>query len=203
MMVKICGLRDEQALQAALDAGADAVGLVFAESRRRVSLAVAERLLAHVPKGVLRVGVFARQSPDDVAKHTNVLPLDVLQFAGGETAAQALCTAGGRCVWLAGKDVPEPVPEGVDAFLVDAAGTSGYGGTGRLADWQAAREGARRTRVILAGGLTPENVQEAIASVRPYGVDVSSGVEREGVKDVKRIAAFVAAARRAADVVSR
>lgn len=196
MMVKICGIRTEEAVRAAVEAGADAIGVVLAKSRRQVS-AERARLLLQGAGGALKVGVFAGQSPAEVADLADRLALDVVQLSGGEEPEE-FARSVRQPIWLACAHLPEPVPD-VEALIFDAQREGGYGGTGQLADWREARVACRRARVILAGGLTPANVAEAIEAVRPSGVDVSSGVERDGDKDPDLIRAFVASARRMAD----
>jgi phosphoribosylanthranilate isomerase len=189
--IKICGMTDAQAVSAALDAGADAIGFVFAPSVRRVDPAAAAELARPARGRVPCVAVTQHPDPAQLAQIFEVFQPDMLQ-----TDAQDLAFI--------------DLPSGVLALPVvrDAAGAPAAparilfegprSGTGRVADWRAAGQLAATRDVVLAGGLTPDNVAEAIAQVRPYGVDVSSGVEdRPGCKSPARIADFVTRARAA------
>jgi phosphoribosylanthranilate isomerase len=189
--IKICGLTDENAVAAALQAGVDAIGFVFAPSVRRLEPAQASRLARAARGRVPCVAVMLHPTQAELALIVEGFRPDVLQTDAGDLAGLAL-------------------PAGLATLPVwrdAAAALSGGGrilfegprsGTGQRADWSAARELASRRELVLAGGLAPENVEEAIAQVRPFGVDVSSGVEeRPGRKDPARIADFVARARAA------
>ena len=198
--VKICGIQDADALDAAIAAGADAVGFVFArESRRRIPPDQACELARRVHGAALRVGVFVEGSVADVEALLDLVELDALQWSGPEAPRGASGTFGGmkqiRSVHLApGDPWPRRLPPAW-AYLADAAAPGRHGGTGVRADWQAAARGARRLPVILAGGLNLENVEQALDEVRPFGLDVSSGVERNGRKDPDLILSFVRAVR--------
>ena len=199
MFVKICGIRDSAALEAAVAAGADAVGFIFAPSPRRISPAEAARLCRDLPPGVLRVGVMLHPSDAEWAEVMDDFAPDWLQCDAEDLQGRALPA---HCVPLpvlrtgpvtgpiSGPMTGEgPLPARV---LVEAS----VSGQGRTADWTQAATLARRTEVMLAGGLRPDNVVEAIGRVRPWGVDVSSGVEQvPGQKDPLLIAAFVARVR--------
>lgn len=201
MFVKICGLTTEQGMKAAVAAGTDAIGLVFARSPRQVDARRAEALLQWVPDGVARVAVF--RTPSDAQIQTALaLGFDAVQTDASWTPVGL----SDRCVWLpALRDGPDLVAR-VGEFLSRAAvpglggavltdGASG-GGMGEVSQWDRVADAARRHRLVLAGGLTPGNVGQAIARVRPWGVDVSSGVERApGLKDPAKVRAFMAAVR--------
>lgn len=195
VFVKICGLSSTEAVGAAVDAGADAVGFVFAESPRRVTPARARELCGRLPPGVIRVAVMRHPAPAEWQAVAggfgpDWLQTDVADFPGLAVAAPVRRLP----VFRDTADVDLAAAAAGDLLLFEAADS----GQGRQPDWARAAELARRTKLILAGGLTPENVAEAIRTVRPYGVDVSSGVESSrGVKDPRRIAAFVAAVRAA------
>ncbi|MDQ7007882.1 MAG: phosphoribosylanthranilate isomerase [Acidobacteriota bacterium] len=191
--IKICGLRTVEAIEAAAEAGADAVGLVFADSPRRVDPAAAARLAAAVPAPVARVAVFRRPAPKLVAEVLSALRPDWVQ---ADMADQALFSAlPPRCLLPVCRNEEELAATTEGQSLLFEGPCSGVG---RPADWEQAARWARRRRLFLAGGLDPENVARAIAVVRPWGVDVSSGVERErGEKDPARIRAFVRAVRQA------
>lgn len=201
-LVKVCGVTDAAPARAAVEAGADFLGLVFAPSPRRVTPARAQGLVDEVPAAW--VGVFVDPDPDDVEDLVARVGLAAVQLHGAETPAlcRAVRAATGRPVWKAirwGGDATalEPWAGAADCLLLD----SGAGG-GRTLEW---RSLARRlplerrpAPLFLAGGLHAGNVAEAIAVVAPDGVDASSRLERApGVKDLRRVRAFVEAARRA------
>ena len=242
--VKICGCRTPEQALAAAEAGADFVGMMFAESRRRVSVEEAseivralgaplkdiemtsppglyrvadagvrawyehgadalERLLEH--KRPLTVGVFANQDAEEINETVDECGIDLVQLSGGEPW--------GACL-LVNRQVIKVLHVGADedaaaaigrvetgaalALMLDRAEAGALGGTGKTLDWGVAGKVGAAMPVWLAGGLTPENVASAIAAVRPWAVDVSSGVESDGVKDLAKIRAFVAAAKGAA-----
>lgn len=191
MFVKICGLSDERHVAAAVEAGADAVGFVFAESPRRVTPARAREIAAAVPGNVKRVAVMLHPGKDEWQSVLDGFGPDVLQtdagdFAGLEVPGSVECWP----VYRQGQAEPDS-----DGTYVYEGPKSGRGET---VDWRRAAAVARRGRMVLAGGLEPTNVAEAIASVRPFGVDVSSGVESSpGKKDSRLIRDFITAARAA------
>lgn len=199
--VKVCGItRAEDATRAA-ELGATAVGFVLWEpSPRAVSVLAAARLAAAVPAGVSRIGVFVDATPAEVSRAVREVGLDAVQLHGDEPVGEFFGVAA-RLL----KAVTLETREDVDAaaglpaevtVLVDATDRVRRGGTGRRADWSLAAALSARREVWLAGGLTVENVAEAIRHVRPAAVDVSSGVESSpGVKDATRLAAFLAATR--------
>jgi phosphoribosylanthranilate isomerase len=202
--VKICGITNPDDATAAVDAGTDAVGFVFHKgSPRCVQPDVVRRIVASLPPFVLPVGVFVNEDSKIVRDLMDGCGLAVAQLHGDETAAY--CEQLGRPVWKAVrlKDAGSFLGlaeykgrAGVRGLLIDAYAASAYGGTGLCVDWTLAAEAARSAPVIVAGGLTPENVREAILKVQPYGVDVSSGVEASpGKKDPHKVAAFIHAVR--------
>ncbi len=193
--VKVCGLTTPFAVRAAVCAGADAVGFVFARSPRQVTPELARRLLAEVPPFVTRVAVMRWPSAPALARVLDGLEVDVVQlypgagdpspFIGARRYLPALCDTDDLEQRLAATAPTGPV-------LLDGA----RAGHGEVADWSRIASAARERTVVLAGGLTPENVQAAIRAVRPVAVDVSSGVESSpGLKDAGRITDFVAAVR--------
>jgi len=212
--VKICGVTRPQWGREAADAGADAVGLVFAESPRRVTPEQAADIVAALPPWVSPVGVFVDAAPDVLVRVAAETGLTTVQLHGDEPPDALLGLGRLKVIkafglgyaadveaarrWKAEAERLGRVP---DAYLVDARVAGGpKGGSGRPADWGlAARmigEGFRP--LILAGGLGPENVAEAVAAVRPWGVDGSSGLETApGLKSPERIRAFVEAVHRA------
>mgnify|MGYP006276573531 CR=1 FL=1 len=198
MLIKICGMTRAEDAVAAVAAGATAVGFVFWPGSPRVVTPVAAAAIARiVPAQVQKVGVFVDATPEEIREVVRTVGLDVVQLHGAESAASA--EALNVPVWKA-----FGVDERVDVLgwpghmlvLLDAIDPRAKGGTGRTIDWGAAAELAGQRPVVLAGGLTPDNVGEAIGRVRPYGVDVSSGVEQApGIKDHEKVQRFVAAAR--------
>ena len=193
LWIKICGLRTAAAVEVAAKAGTDAVGFVFHEaSPRNLPLDTARELQRAVPPGVERVAVFLHPPQALVDAVLELVAPDWLQLDVADLARLRL-PDGQRVlpVLRSGDDIPQPPPA---RCLFESARS----GMGEAADWQAAAQLSRRTQVVLAGGLHPANVAVAVSEVRPFGVDVSSGVERErGVKDAKLIREFIRAARAA------
>ena len=225
--IKICGIRTADAARAAANAGADAVGLVFAPaSPRCVTMSEAEQVIAALPAFVEPVALFVDVSPEQIAATTLNLGIRTVQLHGGESAAfgaalaplrviralhftpnvdSAVRTWRRTCPNLAALlwDTPPPGAN-TDSTSADTRDTIPAGGHGvpfdwrALATWNDAQDAGSMPAMVLAGGLTPANVGEAITMLRPFGVDVSSGVESaRGVKDARLIAAFCDAVRRA------
>ncbi|MBN2645236.1 MAG: phosphoribosylanthranilate isomerase [Desulfuromonadaceae bacterium] len=202
--VKICGITKLDDALAAIAAGADALGFVFyARSPRCVEVEQVQRMIAQLPPFVARVGLFVNALPQQVEQTVRACRLDVVQLHGDESP-QDCCYEGVQVVKALRvrepgdlqriNDYREHSP--VCAFLLDAWVADAYGGTGTLGRWDLAAQAACSVPVILAGGLTPDNVAEAVAAVRPYAVDVSSGVEcSPGVKDAQKVQLFVARAK--------
>jgi phosphoribosylanthranilate isomerase len=208
--VKICGLRTAEHALAAAEAGADMLGFIFAPARRQVNPAEVRAIGAAVRstttttgRGPQLVGVFVNEAPERMLAVAEECGLDAIQLSGDEPASLAkllantkllkavrLGSAAGEAAWLASA---RPNVH----LLVDSHVPGAYGGAGVVADWERAAELAARQPIVLAGGLTPANVGAAIRQVRPWAVDVSSGVESDGVKDNVKIRAFVAAVREA------
>jgi len=205
--IKICGITRAEDGAAAAAAGADAIGLVFyAASPRAISVAQATALVAALPPLVTRVGLFVNPDPVWVREVLAAVALDLLQFHGDESAE--LCRAFGRPYLKALRMRPDcDIGAQMQAYgdasgiLLDTWHPAAYGGTGESFDWQ--RIPNQRPRpLLLAGGLDPDNVAAAVSAVRPYAVDVSSGVEqRPGIKDAARIDAFAAAVARADSLI--
>jgi phosphoribosylanthranilate isomerase len=200
--VKICGITNvEDALQAA-SCGADALGFVFyPQSPRVLTPERAKEIVAALPPFVAAVGLFVNEEPARVREVADFCGLDLLQLHGDEPAAG--CSFPPYRVIKALRVKNAESLTGLSAYpvsavLLDAWVAGAYGGTGHRFNWQMAARAAREGTVILAGGLTPENVREAVRIVRPYGVDVSSGVESApGRKDHEKVAAFIRNARAA------
>lgn len=225
--VKICATTNLADAMASVEAGADALGFIFAESRRRVTPQAAREMVAALPERVEKIGLFADEELEVIWRTVREVGLTGVQFHGHETvrlmrrfvqlgeveaagihAGEAGAESGFRKPRLV-KAIPvagDPYSAGrwiagaedfLDAVLLDS---SRPGGSGKTFDWTAAQEFAldvgQRYRLIVAGGLTPENVTQAIEILRPWGVDVVSGVEREpGKKDHAKLKAFIAAAK--------
>lgn len=198
--IKICGITSVDDALMAFDAGADAIGLIFwSSSRRAVDVERAQAITRQLPPLVATVGVFVDETPAHVRAVADAVGLSAVQLHGQETP-------------LAWAGFPRPVIKAmpVEAYadspwqtatasiLVDAHDPVTIGGTGRTVDWDAARDIAATRRLVLAGGLTPDNAAEAVRRVHPWGVDVASGVEQSpGVKDPGKVKAFVQAVRSA------
>ncbi len=232
-LVKICGVSDPRHARLAAACGADFVGMVFAPSRRQVTLGQAQRIAAALGKGApgrlpsalarsagegpgvkaieealsalgrrrpLLVGVFADQDADTINAMAAECALDLVQLSGSEP--WEMCEILNRPVFKCMKvregaragDVLSEVQPGA-IVLLDPHVPGAYGGTGRTLDWSVAAEIARQAPIVLAGGLTPDNVAEAVGIVQPWAVDVSSGVETDGKKDAAKIRAFIQAAK--------
>lgn len=192
MWVKVCGLTTPEAVSAAVDAGVNAVGFVFAESKRKVTPRQAAELARNVPGSIVRVAVMLHPSQAELDEVWSRFRPDVLQ-TDIEDLATLRVPEGLQVtpVIRAGRELPAVLP----ARMLFEGPVSG---TGETTDWSAAAALAARTQLILAGGLKPTNVANAIATARPFGVDVSSGVEaRPGVKDPAKIHEFVRIARAA------
>jgi phosphoribosylanthranilate isomerase len=199
MVVKICGITTAADAEAAIAAGADWIGLNFwPRSRRHVSAERAREIIEVIPGDIRKVGVFVNAPAPQVLELASSLGLDLIQLHGDETAEFAHGLA--RPVMRAVRVASPADLRGLDAWpgehvLLDAA-SAGYGGSGQVFDWQLARAATTGKRIILAGGLDDTNVAQAIRLVRPYGVDVASGVERTpGVKDRRKLERFIAAAK--------
>lgn len=199
--VKICGITRVEDLHAACGAGADALGFVFYEkSPRHLTLEAAAALLREVPPFVQSVGLFVDADPAFVESVLRVVPLDLLQFHGDEKPAD--CARHGR-PWIKAIRVRPDTDllkcaadfAAASGLLLDAYVPGVPGGTGARFDWRLIPPRLPK-RVILSGGLTPDNVAEAVQRVRPWAVDVSSGVEAaKGIKDAQKIARFISQAK--------
>ncbi|MFE8013284.1 phosphoribosylanthranilate isomerase [Streptomyces antibioticus] len=196
LFVKICGLKTERDVDTAVEAGADAVGFVFSASPRRIDPATAARLCRRVPEHVLTVGVFRDEPLADVRSVAAEAGIGAVQLHGSEGREyyDDLGAAGWTLIRAAafGDSVPRCGEMGEDLLLLDAP----VPGSGVAWDWSGGPAPAPGEKWLLAGGLTPENVRAAVDAARPWGVDVSSGVEAtRGVKDPDLIRTFVAVAR--------
>ena len=199
--VKICGLTSRDAVEAAVDAGADAVGFVFAPSKRRVTAAQATQLAQDVPRRIPRVAVMLHPTQSELDEVWSAFRPDVLQTDAADL--QTLRVPIGLAVMpvvRSGVGLQPDLQRQHNRILFEGP-VSGIGST---SDWQTAAQLARTIQLVLAGGLNATNVSDAMAAVRPFGVDVSSGVEASpGVKDPQKIHEFVRRARAAANGANR
>lgn len=198
--VKICGLTNEGDAQCAVDAGADYIGFVlYSRSPRGITAARMRTILDQLSGAWRAVGVFVNESPSRVAEIADQCGLHAVQIHGDEAPGdfRGLDVPVWRSVAPVGDDLGVAIDEWAAArYVVDAHVPEQYGGSGEMADWTAARRLAQQQPIMLAGGLTPANVNEAIRSVMPLGVDTSSGVEKQpGMKDHRKVNEFVATAK--------
>ncbi len=209
--IKICGITSVEDALVVARAGADAIGLNFyPRSPRYISFDVAKEIVAALPKGIIKVGLFVNVPPTDVCRAHDDLSLDLIQLHGDESP-EYFPQLGSRPVMRAFRVKPgdlhwiveylarcRGLKAGPKLVLLDSLVPGEYGGTGKTADWSTARQYAAQPGLpplVLAGGLTPENVADAITAVRPAAVDTASGVEsRPGRKDPAAVEAFVRAA---------
>jgi phosphoribosylanthranilate isomerase len=220
-LVKICGVSDPKHARLAASFGADFIGVVFAPSRRQITLGRAKRIAAALGKAPgprllspdvetieaalrerrpLLVGVFADQDPDTINAIAEEVGLDLVQLSGSEPweVNEHLQRPVLKCMKVREDETADDLMShyhGGAVLLLDPFVPGTYGGTGRTLDWSVAAKVAEQTPTILAGGLAPENVAEAVRTVHPWAVDVSSGVETDGVKDPQKISAFIAEAK--------
>ncbi len=209
MLVKICGITRADDAAAAVEAGADAIGFVFwPDSPRFVDPYRARAIAAALPPFVTPVGVLVNQTAEYVRGVASLVRLGAVQLHGDETPAYAAGLASPilKAVSVDGSGAAAPLAgwPAATLLLLDVHDPVKRGGTGRTIDWTAAAAIAATRRVFLAGGLTPENAAEAVVRVRPYGIYVSSGVERApGVKDPQRLRALFEALHGTSDVPAR
>jgi phosphoribosylanthranilate isomerase len=207
--IKVCGIRDKASALAAVQAGADFIGLVFAPSRRQVSpqkaLPLVEVIRGLRPRPAV-VGVFVNAAAQEVNHIADYCQLDWVQLSGDETwqYCQELEKAIIKVIHVSSGQKTDEIladietgyqllPEKELVCLLDSRVGGAYGGTGQVFDWQLAREVSVRFPVMIAGGLTPANVGRLVREVQPWGVDVSTGVESNGLKDASKIRAFIKA----------
>ena len=203
--VKICGITSAADAQAAIEAGANLLGFNFyPKSPQHISEDRAAEIRSKLPKKVKAVGIFVNRLPADVIALQSSLALDAVQLHGDESPETVAEIAPVVPVIKAFRVEAEFPVTALDeyshafAFLFDAAHTDQYGGTGRTTDWDVARRASLKHRIILAGGLKVENVAAAVRIVRPYGIDVASGVESSpGKKDHELLREFIKEVRRA------
>lgn len=188
MGVKICGIKTMEAAKAAVEAGADFIGFVFAESKRRISPEQAKKLAAHIPSHVKKVGVFVNEHQSTILKIAAEVGLDCIQLHGNESPQFAESLPYPIIKAFSSNNLAQINNYSCDYYLID----SPKAGSGETFDWKALEVlELNKDKLILAGGLTVQNVENAILSVHPAAVDVSSGVETNHEKDQEKIKSFV------------
>jgi phosphoribosylanthranilate isomerase len=197
---KLCGCTRWTDVEMAIDAGADAFGMIFAASPRRIAWSEAEAIAARVPASIMPVAVFVNPTPDEVDAVRSLFPRALLQFSGDESPA-LVTPYGDRAIKAIhvdslGTGLAARAARFPDALLLfDSRHDVLAGGTGQSFAWKYAAPIAGTRRVVIAGGLTAENVSECLECAHPFGVDVRSGIETKGRKDSKKMRAFVRAVR--------
>lgn len=201
-MVKVCGITNVADARVAAEAGADAVGFIFAESPRRMSAEEARGISIALPENVLKVGVFVNAPPEEVLRVATEAGLDMAQLHGDETPETvAAVRAGGFPVMKAIRvrnpdDLANVERFDADLLLLDAYSEKARGGTGERFDWGVAKSLKGHGNIVVSGGLTPENVREAMDFFGPYGVDASSSLEdAPGKKNEESVRRFIVAAK--------
>jgi phosphoribosylanthranilate isomerase len=200
--VKICGITNPEDARLAAGSGADAIGLVFAESPRKVSVEEAWEIGTALPDGVLKVGVFVDEEPAEILRIAAGVGLDYAQLHGDETPEVVAAVREVGLKVIKALRMREVVSLEMlkyfeaDLFLLDAYSEKLRGGTGERFDWELAKSLKGRDNILVSGGLTPENVREAVRFFEPYGVDASSSLEdAPGKKNAERVRRFVSAAK--------
>lgn len=195
MKVKICGITDVDAALAAVDSGADAIGFVFAKSKRKIDVVNARDIAAELPNDIMKVGVFVNETKEEIDRIGRVVGLTHVQLHGNESAdfSKSLSLPVIKALGIEGKDSLEAIKDYPCEFLLlDGPKGKYQGGNGLSFDWNILNEqDLLGKKVILAGGLNEGNVLEAVRQVRPNMVDVSSGVETDGKKDLNKIKRFI------------
>lgn len=196
MIVKICGIKTVEAAKVAASAGTDFIGFIFAESSRKISPETAASIAKELPVHIKKVGVFSNQSESEIIKIASIVGLDFIQLHGQETAEFASkmpLPVIKACTIKSNQDIAILEHYPATYFLIDLPKNSKSSHNDpKTLDWKAlASAELPLEKIILAGGLTAENVAEAIEVVKPFGVDVASGVETDGVKDEQKMRAFV------------
>lgn len=200
MKVKICGITDMEAALAAVNAGADALGFVFAESKRKIEPEKARDIVRKLPSKVMKVGVFVNVAKAKIESIAEAVGLTHIQLHGDETPefCKSLQLPVIKAIRIEDHESLKKIMEfPCEYVLLDGPKGIFYGGNGLKFDWSlAAKQNFAGKKIILAGGLTPDNVAEAVMLVRPYMVDVSSGVETDGKKDLHKVKEFLKNAKR-------
>ena len=198
MDIKICGIRRMEDIEIVNNYKPEYIGFIFAPTRRYVSPRYAAELKSHLADGIKTVGVFVNEDIETVLEIAKAVPLDVIQLHGDEDE-DYIKSLGHICeIWKAvrisgGEKIPEIA--GVDRILLDKYDADEYGGIGKTFDWSAGAKIGKKTPVMLAGGLNKDNVLYGIEIFNPAGVDISSGVETDGVKDEEKIREFITTVR--------
>jgi len=199
---KVCGITTPREGTFAAESGADAIGLVFAESLRRISVEEAREITAALPEGILKVGVFVNAEPAEVLRIAREVGLDYAQLHGDESPEDVDAVREGglkvmKALRVRGAESLGAIDDyGADLFLLDAWSEKARGGTGERFDWGLAKSLKGRGNIVVSGGLGPENVREAVRHLEPYGVDASSSLEdAPGKKNDERVRRFVSAAK--------
>jgi phosphoribosylanthranilate isomerase len=202
VFTKVCGITNTGDARVAVDAGADAIGLIFAESPRKVSLEEARKVSIALPENILKVGVFVDAEPGEVLQIAREVGLDLAQLHGDETPETVAAIRNAGLPVMKALRVRNTEALGaleryeVDLFMLDAWSARARGGTGETFDWGLAKSVKGRGNIVVSGGLTPENVREAVEFFEPYGVDASSSLEEKpGKKSGERVRRFVRAAK--------
>ncbi len=201
--IKVCGITSLQGAVNVCNAGVNAIGFIFAKSPRRITPDCAREIIARIPPYIQTVGVFVNEQPEAISEIIRYCGIDIAQLHGEEPVS--VCNAlSPRVMKAARVKSSEDLKQlhifdgNVRGILLDSFSEKGYGGTGKIFDWAIAVEAVRQFQspVVLAGGLSPDNIVDAILQVKPYGVDVSSGVELEpGKKDIEKVKLFVSRVR--------
>jgi phosphoribosylanthranilate isomerase len=200
--VKVCGITNPEDARVAATAGAAAIGLIFAESPRKVGIEEAREVAAALPEGVLKVGVFVNAGPDEVVRIAREVGLDYVQLHGDEGPEDVTAVRGSGVKVIKAlrvrdaADLAEIDGYGADLYLLDAYSEKARGGTGTRFDWPLAKSLKGRDNILVSGGLGPENVRDAVSYFEPWGVDASSSLESApGKKERDLVRRFVFAAK--------
>ncbi|MDR2993091.1 phosphoribosylanthranilate isomerase [Bacillus cereus] len=196
MKVKICGITDMETAKGACEYGADALGFVFAESKRQITPELAKKIIQELPANVLKVGVFVNESVEEIQKIADKCGLTHVQLHGDEENHQIrrLNIPSIKSLGVTSEsDMKSAQAYETDYILFDSPKEKFHGGNGKTFSWELLEHMPKelQKKTILAGGLNALNIEEAIRTVRPYMVDVSSGVETEGKKDIEKIKQFI------------
>ncbi|ASN07223.1 phosphoribosylanthranilate isomerase [Virgibacillus necropolis] len=198
MLVKTCGIMTKEAADTAVQTGADFIGFVFAPSKRYMTADQAAEIAKTIPQSVKKVGVFVNETAESITSIAEKVGLDYIQLHGDEPAdfAEQLPYSIIKAFPATPDSFAQIKDYPCDYYLIDSPFGSNRGGNGTMFDWAILKElNLDTNKLILAGGLTPENVQQAISLTEPIGVDVSSGIETNGSKDLSKIKNFIVKAK--------
>ncbi|MGF9962862.1 phosphoribosylanthranilate isomerase [Bacillus rhizoplanae] len=198
MKVKICGITDVETAKIACEYGVDAIGFVFAKSKRKITPEQAKQIIGELPENVMKVGVFVNESIDVIQKIATYCGLTHVQLHGDEQNhhIERLNIPSIKAVGVSSsEDIKRAQEYETDFILFDSPKEKFHGGNGKTFSWELLRSNTIEKKCILAGGLHLENITEAIKIVQPYMVDVSSGVETDGKKDIEKIKKFITKAK--------